>query len=722
MSYLAEIMACAGQAEMTDLTGKIIDINKVMSALKVEVIEIMDNSYIKFVPVLEEENLQLVAKARKLSTDMELLQSRVDTQIKRELANSTGELEHLKTAFQESLYSLQLVNVLLKIKELFKSANEEQNLKNYVEAAKKLKIIQDDLFSNNKDINCLDIFKSLKAKLSSVQTMYLFDILEIWNTYITWYDHDLGNKSKKVTLSVSVSSNKTEVVKALYHYENLILQIKKFSDKLYNDILCPIIMKQTQVNVADSNQLNVKILSKFKKPDCIDVLNNLTVVFNFLYTTLDIEIDESTSFITELGVVISKDFCDFLIKNCLSESVPTSRDQLEGYRAVIEAIIMFEDLLSKNGFLTDGNKAILNYATNIDTLFADKTCERYLVAARNIMKKDLHNTLQVGHMSTTAPEDVDHYEMDHTVHLNAVSADTFQFPSCQISKSAEELLELVHDILEEAVNSTDRCAVKLFYTARNIFKIYCSIVPEFHKKLLETIPQQSALFHNNCMYLAHKLQILTIEFKEKFPPVLQRHTTTFVDLVNPLRMEASKVFCLQMETQRKQIMDILRDSGLVNLSDNREFPQGVEKALRQCLRQLAHLQTVWQHILPTSVYCKSMGLLCKAFLQELIQKVCTAEAIPEETASQLVIVFNIIQQKAPLYFPEPKEVHRHVKCWTKFNELVRLLGASLREVSDRWSDGKGPLAQEFTPEQVKQLVRALFQTSDRRAALLARIK
>lgn len=71
---------------------------------------------------------------------------------------------------------------------------------------------------------------------------------------------------------------------------------------------------------------------------------------------------------------------------------------------------------------------------------------------------------------------------------------------------------------------------------------------------------------------------------------------------------------------------------------------------------------------------------------------------------------------------EPKEVHRHVKCWTKFNELVRLLGASLREVSDRWSDGKGPLAQEFTPEQVKQLVRALFQTSDRRATLLARIK
>ena len=34
----------------------------------------------------------------------------------------------------------------------------------------------------------------------------------------------------------------------------------------------------------------------------------------------------------------------------------------------------------------------------------------------------------------------------------------------------------------------------------------------------------------------------------------------------------------------------------------------------------------------------------------------------------------------------------------------------------------GPLAAEFTAEQVKHLIRALFQNSDRRAALLARIR
>lgn len=64
----------------------------------------------------------------------------------------------------------------------------------------------------------------------------------------------------------------------------------------------------------------------------------------------------------------------------------------------------------------------------------------------------------------------------------------------------------------------------------------------------------------------------------------------------------------------------------------------------------------------------------------------------------------------------------HVKKWQKFREFVLILNGSLRDIDDRWADGMGPLAVEFTPEQVKHLIRALFQNSNRRAALLARIR
>jgi hypothetical protein len=54
---------------------------------------------------------------------------------------------------------------------------------------------------------------------------------------------------------------------------------------------------------------------------------------------------------------------------------------------------------------------------------------------------------------------------------------------------------LVYEVLDEAVQSTDFCSVRLFCTARNIFELYSAVVPTHHKEFLETIPQQVGEFH-----------------------------------------------------------------------------------------------------------------------------------------------------------------------------------------------------------------------------------
>lgn len=67
-------------------------------------------------------------------------------------------------------------------------------------------------------------------------------------------------------------------------------------------------------------------------------------------------------------------------------------------------------------------------------------------------------------------------------------------------------------------------------------------------------------------------------------------------------------------------------------------------------------------------------------------------------------------------------VHLYVKRWFKFQELQLILSANMREIVDRWSSGKGPLASHFTADDVKHLIRALFQNTERRAAALAKIR
>jgi len=48
-------------------------------------------------------------------------------------------------------------------------------------------------------------------------------------------------------------------------------------------------------------------------------------------------------------------------------------------------------------------------------------------------------------------------------------------------------------------------------------------------------------------------------------------------------------------------------TGLATLGEDPNITPGIEKAVRQCLRQLELLQTVWKDVLPATVYCKVLG-------------------------------------------------------------------------------------------------------------------
>lgn len=62
-----------------------------------------------------------------------------------------------------------------------------------------------------------------------------------------------------------------------------------------------------------------------------------------------------------------------------------------------------------------------------------------------------------------------------------------------------------------------------------------------------------------------------------------------------------------------------------------------------------------------------------------------------------------------------------VKTWTKLGQLKMMLNASMAHISEQWADGKGPLTLHYKAEEVRHLIRALFQNTDRRANVLATI-
>lgn len=79
-----------------------------------------------------------------------------------------------------------------------------------------------------------------------------------------------------------------------------------------------------------------------------------------------------------------------------------------------------------------------------------------------------------------------------TNYLNTVAVIVIFF-----SKSTQEILRLVEDILEEACHSSDQYVLRLFYTSRNVMEMYAALIPEIHRSFLETIPQQVGKFYSS---------------------------------------------------------------------------------------------------------------------------------------------------------------------------------------------------------------------------------
>lgn len=73
------------------------------------------------------------------------------------------------------------------------------------------------------------------------------------------------------------------------------------------------------------------------------------------------------------------------------------------------------------------------------------------------------------------------------------------------------------------------------------------------------------------------------------------------------------------------------------------------------------------------------------------------------------------------FLQDPLDVSIYVKHWVKLQQIKMILNASMAQIAEQWADGKGPLTLNFRAEDIRHLIRALFQNTDRRAKILSTI-
>uniref|UniRef100_A0A8B9TJ00 Zw10 kinetochore protein n=1 Tax=Anas platyrhynchos TaxID=8839 RepID=A0A8B9TJ00_ANAPL len=712
-----------------------------------------------------------------LSGSIELLRAGIEEQVQRDLNVAVAEFTELKQQLERDTLVLSILKKLQEFDTAMKEYNTALLEKNYPcflfdlyrQARSSLKMLE-----SRKGFE-LKILKALGTELTVQTQNMLYHLGEEWQKLAVWKlppskESSSPESAMHSELHLCTLPSKEEeiaglpvasVLQAFAILGELRTKLKSFGQLLLKYILKPLISYPSLQPFTEELSDVVILRFKCEKPDLdhsspVEVFDKIKFVLEVLHKyLLNVPVEQRVEDKKEcrvtlaelLGDMIWEELSDCLIQNCLVNSIPTNNSKLEQYIEVIKSTEEFEKALKNMQFLKGDMTDLLKYARNVNSHFANKKCQDVIVAARNLMTSEIHNTVKVPVVCVALPKlpdpgSGDHLNMQKTskqlpkeiVNLEnetRLSQYTFSLPTCRISSSVEKLMELAYQTLLEATGSTDQCCIQLFYSVRNIFQLFYDVVPTYHRTFRK-LPQLAAIHHNNCMYIAHHLLTMGHQFQYRLTNIMCGGAATFVDLVPGFRRLGMECFLAQMRVQKGEILERLSSARNFSNMDDEENYSAANKAIRQVLHQLKRLGKVWQDVLPVNVYCKAMGTLLNTALSEIVTRIAALEDISAEDADRLYSLCRIMVEEGPQVFtPLPEEdknkkyqeeVPVYVKKWMTFKELMIILQANLQEIVDQWADGKGPLAAEFSPAEVKSLIRALFQNTERRAAALAKIK
>lgn len=227
---------------------------------------------------------------------------------------------------------------------------------------------------------------------------------------------------------------------------------------------------------------------------------------------------------------------------------------------------MLEKELVDTGFLTE--QVIGEFTANVDLFLADKQCLESLSRSRQLMCLDLHDTIYLKDNAEKTVVEEEEKNNAETAHLwkmlseggMEVKWSPFRFPHCQISRSTQDLIEMLTTLVQEAGlrSATERSSARLLFTVRSICELYVSVVPEYHRDALEKLPFHAAVAHNNGMFLAHSILTLGTGHLIK---IVQQNAVPLMDLVGKFRQLAAHIFLEHMKRQRDQLLIILKEAG-----------------------------------------------------------------------------------------------------------------------------------------------------------------
>ncbi|XP_053680328.1 centromere/kinetochore protein zw10 [Anopheles nili] len=608
-----------------------------------------------------------------------------------------NDLRHYQRDLEEGIRGYKIARRLLSIHDLFESLNLLGN--GYEKTAhilSKIKALLNDVQDPIlPELNC---FESLMLRYETEHEAFIHDLNAQFNDLVKLQQRSFQN-TKSVTIQIHKDENVLyQVVVTLLKTQHNFQQLCRF---LIEHVFGPVIVKPVSLICNEkSNEQNVSINLSYQlavgeelRPGYKTVLSNMVQIFYNL-SNMNIVVSDDECLFKVLAKQTKKHLCSMLIEQCLERDIPGTIEEMKDC-SMVKDVCEFNTFLETSNFVDGENDQLLvEYANSIETIHQKKLCDNVLETALGIIKRESHEMVLIE---------------DHEYQFGG-SSTIGQRSSCMVTRTVVDLKKFLDKVLAEVAAAHGEAADRLLKTIATIVERYMVDVPMANEKLLFKIPQQSALFRNDCAYLNYWLQ--------KNDDKLKDHCS-FASISEALKARGEDILQQQLNNQRTQMMQALNGFTLsINLI---ELGTEQQRAIRQCIRQFELLKNVWQTVLPDPVYKHSLSGLIDTFVREFIKRIQSLEDITTAIGNGLVQLFDIIKEALPSLLKEPSEIHQLVKQWPKLLQLGQILRGSLVEITELWAEGKGPLTMCFSAEEVKHLIRALFQNTKQRQTCIASI-
>ncbi|KAJ3135206.1 Centromere/kinetochore protein zw10 [Physocladia obscura] len=428
---------------------------------------------------------------------------------------------------------------------------------------------------------------------------------------------------------------------SIYVSTKSVVQVQKtklyadFSRSLLRAVAKPIILnpnseisfsthqQRLNENIVTTEKMEIQLRSLSKLEHSLEnTFLKLFQVFEFVKRGLFAESLPSQ----ELVQLIWPDFASLIIDSLMTPLIPTTPDSLRDFpKRVAAPSADFEGSIHDAGWApvegveTADWKYLTRFCLTIETHYCMARWNEFMEAGRNSILLQDFELVQVGDGQRNFDDDaVDSFvELTEFIESNILPSYTHAespelsavypigstavellgsnltlFPECSITLRASKIIQYIETILNEATNSSSGvssyCSSRLYLLTRDLVTLDQSLAPVKYKTRINRLPQFAVLYHNDCLYMAHRLmefgrayrRALTTRFGDD--ALLKGDEVGYIDLAARYRKLGIQSFNQQLVTST---------NGL-SMANQSRFTQ-VSKMFAQVSHSINQLSSVW---------------------------------------------------------------------------------------------------------------------------------